>query len=142
APSGHPAAAAVPASEGAVMIVDEGDSAPARSNPQDTIPPPSSAPVADSSVAAEAAAPRTATAARRTASAPRNGSASRTREDENLLGTLLGIIKEEDKPKAKSQHPNTMDDLIAQIEADHQQRSEAERAAFEQVASKKSASTE
>ena len=142
APSGHPAAPAASASDGAAMIVDAGDGTSARSNPLDTLPPPTSAPVADSSAAAEAAAPRQATAARRTASAPRNGSASRTREDENLLGTLLGIIKEEDKPKAKSQQPNTMDDLIAQIEADQQQRSEDERAAFEQVASKKSASTE
>ncbi|KAG0907117.1 hypothetical protein G6F63_016755 [Rhizopus arrhizus] len=35
-----------------------------------------------------------------------------------------------------------MDDLIAQIEADQRKRTEDERAAFERVASKKSASTE
>jgi hypothetical protein len=35
-----------------------------------------------------------------------------------------------------------MDDLIAQIEADQRKRTEDERAAFERVASKKSASTD
>ncbi|KAF1016766.1 MAG: hypothetical protein GAK31_00024 [Stenotrophomonas maltophilia] len=55
----------------------------------------------------------------------------------------MGIIKEDDKAKAKAkQQPQNMDDLIAQIESDQRKRSADDRAAFERVASKKSASTE
>ena len=67
---------------------------------------------------------------------------AKDKEDDNLLGTLLGIIKEDEKPRPATQQPRTMDDLIAKIEADQQQRTQDERTAFDQVASKKSASTE
>ncbi len=65
---------------------------------------------------------------------------AKDKEDDNRLGTLLGIIKEDEKPKPATQQPRTMDDLIAKIEANQQQRTQDERTAFEQVASKKSAS--
>ncbi|MEX5404245.1 hypothetical protein VPH47_08355 [Stenotrophomonas sp. WED208] len=108
---------------------------------------------APADAAAAVATPATATtgtsarspaaASRSTREAPRAG--TQGKGDENLLGTLLGIIKEEDKAKGKakaSTQPQSMDDLIAQIEADQRKRTEDERAAFERVASKKSASTE
>ncbi len=101
--------------------------------------------------AASAAAPP-ATGARGTPQAARSARAvthpgSKGQSDDNLLGTLLGIINEDDTEKSKakdkvSSRPQTMDELIAQIEADQRKRTEDERAAFERVASKKPASTE
>ncbi|WP_269791088.1 hypothetical protein [Stenotrophomonas sp. Iso1] len=138
----NPVAPVVSANAGAAMIVDGNDGNSAIPSPLDTLPTPTSTPAAEDSAVVNAPASRQTAAARRGTPATRSGSTSKAKDDENLLGTLLGIIKEEDKPKAKTQQPNTMDDLIAQIDADQQQRSADERMAFEQVASKKPASTE
>lgn len=148
--TGHPD---IPASsrDGAAMIVD---APPAVGEPVATAPAQNgdAAPTeaAAATAAAASATASTGTGARSTAAAPRGArEATRARGqakgDENLLGTLLGIIKEEDKAKGKAKpgtQPQSMDDLIAQIEADQRKRTEDERAAFERVASKKSASTE
>ncbi|KRG49619.1 hypothetical protein [Stenotrophomonas beteli] len=154
--TGHPDVPAGTPRDGAAVIVD----APAAAG-DPALPAP--APMDDAAVAAEAAAATTAAGVaaaaatpaaspRGAAAASRSGSRSsapaaggKGKQDENLLGTLLGIIKEEDKAKGKakaSTQPQSMDDLIAQIEADQRKRTEDERAAFERVASKKSASTE
>lgn len=144
-PSGHPVAPASGANDGAAMIVDapenaapaaaaDGSGAPAAEN---------SAAAGSSNASGEAqASSRTASTARQRPAARAAGTGAKSKSDENLLGTLLGIIKEEDKPSAKAKQPGTMDDLIAQIEADQRQRDEDERTAFENVASKKPTSTE
>lgn len=147
--TGHPDIPATSSRDGAAMIVD---APPAVGEPALPAPAESMTP-APADAAAAVAAPATATtgtsarspaaASRSTREAPRAG--TQGKGDENLLGTLLGIIKEEDKAKGKakaSTQPQSMDDLIAQIEADQRKRTEDERAAFERVASKKSASTE
>lgn len=154
--TGHPDVPAGTPRDGAAVIVD----APAAAG-DPALPAP--APMDNAAVAAEAAAATTAAGVaaaaatpaaspRGAAAASRSGSRSsapaaggKGKQDENLLGTLLGIIKEEDKAKGKakaSTQPQSMDELIAQIEADQRKRAEDERAAFERVASKKSASTE
>lgn len=144
APTGHPVAPVAAPNDGAAMIVDAPDTdGTAQGNPLDALADPGNT----AASAAAGATPSLATASR-TASAPtrRAQPAARAgtkgKESDNLLGTLLGIIKEDEKPKPAAQQPRTMDDLIAKIEADQQQRAEDERTAFDQVASKKSASTE
>jgi len=147
--TGHPDVPATSSRDGAAMIVD---APPAVGEPALPAPAENAAP-APADAAASTAAPAaatTGTGARSTATASRSArdaarAGSQGKGDENLLGTLLGIIKEEDKAKAKTKantQPQSMDDLIAQIEADQRKRAEDERAAFERVASKKSASTE
>ncbi|WMJ69529.1 hypothetical protein [Stenotrophomonas sp. 24(2023)] len=145
----HPAApAATPPAAGGAMIVDApADPAAVLPAPVDT--PADTAAVATAPVAAAAAAAVPApsagstTAAKRAAPAAARSAGGKTQGDENLLGTLLGIIKEDEKAKTKAKtQPQNMDDLIAQIESDQRKRSEEDRAAFERVASKKSASTE
>lgn len=146
-PTGHPDVPVGAPHDGAATIVD----APAGNDGAAVSAPPENA--APGPAGAAAAAPASAATATRGASqAARSGRAatqagSKGQNDENLLGTLLGIIKEEDKDKAKAKtkanaQPQSMDELIAQIEADQRKRTEDERAAFERVASKKSASTE
>lgn len=97
-------------------------------------------PVAGAAAAATAGA--TAGAARAAAPATiARTSRDRPKGDENLLGTLLGIIKEEDKskPKAKAQaKPETMDALIAQIQADERQQDADANTAFDSIGGKKS----
>jgi hypothetical protein len=145
--TGHPDAPSVAPGEGAAMIVDAPASPTEPALPATTGSPP--APAADAATVAAGAAATTGTAATTRARGAQPGERSSRaagtagKGDENLLGTLLGIIKEEDKAKAKAKaQPQSMDDLIAQIEADQRKRAEDERAAFERVASKKSASTE
>ncbi len=157
--TGHPDLPASAPRDGAAMIVD----APATTG-EPALPAPAPAPMETAAAPAETASAATAAAAAagtaaatgassrgaaqasRSSRAPAASSAgSKGKQDENLLGTLLGIIKEEDKAKGKakaSTQPQSMDDLIAQIEADQRKRTEDERAAFERVASKRSASTE
>lgn len=155
--TGHPDLPASAPRDGAAMIVD----APATTG-EPALPAPAPAPMETAAAPAETASAATAAAAAagtaaatgassrgaaqasRSSRAPAASSAgSKGKQDENLLGTLLGIIKEEDKTKAKAKsQPQNMDDLIAQIEADQRKRTEDERVAFERVASKKSASTE
>ncbi len=76
------------------------------------------APAAATATAAAARKPAAGTAAARTARDKAKG-------DENLLGTLMGIIKEDEKakpkPKAKPA-PDSMDALIAQIQADERKQ--------------------
>lgn len=149
--TGHPDIPAGAPRDGAAMIVD----APATAGEPALPAPAADTAPASADAASVAAAPSAATAAsgaaaRSPAPAARTSRAAtqsdaKSKGDENLLGTLLGIIKEEDKAKAKTKanaQPQSMDDLIAQIEADQRKRTEDERAAFERVASKKSASTE
>jgi|GEM_PF-1052285 len=102
-----------------------------------------------------AAAPSTsASPASRSASArserrPANSSTTRTAPQgkDDLLGTLMGIIKEEDKakatPGATRKQPQTMDELIEQIQADDRQREAQDKSALDQIGNKKPvASTE
>ena len=153
--TGHPDVPASAPRDGAAMIVD----APATTG-EPALPAPASAPMETAAAPAETAsaaptagaagaAAATGASSRAAAQASRSSRAiapaagSKGKQDENLLGTLLGIIKEEDKAKTKAKsQPQNMDDLIAQIESDQRKRTEDERAAFERVASKKSASTE
>jgi hypothetical protein len=100
------------------------------------------APVA--AAAAATATASTATGAARPAAT--GGAIARTardkpKGDDNLLGTLLGIIKEEDKPKGKAKaqaKPETMDALIAQIQADERQQDADANTAFDSIGGKKS----
>jgi hypothetical protein len=142
APSGHPVAPVASPNDGAAMIVNADDAAPAQGNPLDALSTDSTASTAAAPAGPATGAPATrqATPARRAQGAA--GAGTKNKSDENLLGTLLGIIKEDEKTKPAAQQPRTMDDLIAKIEADQQQHAEDERTAFDQVASKKSASTE
>ena len=137
---GHPDAPIASSNDGAAMIVDSGAGTPV-ATPAVTPPSPEAPGAAPVASTAAAAQPATQPAAARRPAPAARPSGSKGKDDPNLLGTLLGIIKEEDKPK-QPQQAQTMDDLIAKIEADQHQRSEDERAAFERVASKKSASTE
>jgi len=106
----------------------------------------SSAAVAATSAGASQA-PRSATA--RSERRPANSSPVRTAPQgkDDLLGTLMGIIKEEDKPKANPdstrKQPQTMDELIEQIQADDRQREAQDKSALDQIGNKKPvASTE
>lgn len=150
---GHPELFADAPHDGAAMIVDApagSDAAAAGAPLRNAAVAPTDA-VTRAPAAASAAAPP-ATGARGTPQAARSARAvthpgSKGQSDDNLLGTLLGIINEDDTEKSKakdkvSSRPQTMDELIAQIEADQRKRTEDERAAFERVASKKPASTE
>lgn len=92
-------------------------------------------------------APRSATA--RSERRPANSSPVRTAPQgkDDLLGTLMGIIKEEDKPKVNldstRKQPQTMDELIEQIQADDRQREAQDKSALDQIGNKKRvASTE
>jgi len=86
---------------------------------------------AAAATAAAAAAPAAATATVAAARKPAAGTAAartardKPKGDENLLGTLMGIIKEDEKakpkPKAKPA-PDSMDALIAQIQADERKQ--------------------
>lgn len=141
--TGHPDAPAAAGSNGAAMIVDAPDTTDA--NSRNAATPAQALPAtASTSSSATAAAPARETRAQRAPAAARTAAGSRT-QDENLLGTLLGIIKEEESKKKKAAaapQPQTMDDLIAKIEADDKKRADDERVAFEQVATRKTASTE
>lgn len=152
-PTGHPDVPVGAPHDGAATIVDASagsDGAPTGTPLENAAAAPTDAAATAPAAASAAAAP--AGGARGTSQAARSARAgtqpgSKGQGDENLLGTLLGIIKEEDKDKAKAKakanaQPQSMDELIAQIEADQRKRTEDERAAFERVASKKSASTE
>lgn len=79
---------------------------------------------ADAATAAAATA-AVATAARKPAAgtaAARTGR-DKAKGDENLLGTLMGIIKEDEKPKPKAKPaPDSMDALIAQIQAEERRQ--------------------
>lgn len=135
--TGHPDAPSAAPSDGAAMIVDAPETADAKSRNA------AAAPQAAAAIAAPASTPRDPRAQRAPASA--RPAASSKSPDDNLLGTLLGIIKEEESKKKKSAatpQPQTMDDLIAKIEADDKKRADDERVAFEQVATRKTASTE
>lgn len=151
--TGHPDIPAGTPRDGAAMIVDApaaaGDPALPAPAPMENATAPAEAAAATAAAGASTAAAAPAASSRGAAPAARSSrssapaASSKGKQDENLLGTLLGIIKEEDKTKAKAKsQPQNMDDLIAQIEADQRKRTEDERAAFERVASKKSASTE
>lgn len=107
---------------------------------------PSSATAAATSTEASSA-PRSAAA--RSERRPANSSPSRTSPQgkDDLLGTLMGIIKEEDKPKSgpdsARKQPQTMDELIEQIQADDRQREAQDKSALDQIGNKKPvASTE
>jgi hypothetical protein len=151
--TGHPDIPPGTPRDGAAMIVDApaaaGDPALPAPAPMENATAPAEAAAATAAAGASTAATAPAASSRGAAPAARSSrssvpaAGSKGKQDENLLGTLLGIIKEEDKTKAKAKsQPQNMDDLIAQIEADQRKRTEDERAAFERVASKKSASTE
>lgn len=136
--TGHPDAPYAAPSDGAAMIIDAPDSADAKN--RNETPPAVEAAAANATPAPAARDARV----QRTTAAARPAAGSRN-ADENLLGTLLGIIKEEESKKKKSAaapQPQTMDDLIAKIEADDKKRADDERVAFEQVATRKTASTE
>ncbi|WP_411851212.1 hypothetical protein ACLB90_00970 [Stenotrophomonas sp. LGBM10] len=103
-------------------------------------------PAAGAAVATATAAGTAASSARPAAPAASGAAIARTardksKGDENLLGTLLGIIKEEDKPKAKAKaqaKPESMDALIAQIQADERQQDADANTAFDSIGGKKS----
>ena len=138
--TGHPDAPSAAPNDGAAMIVDAPETADAKSRNAAAAPPASTA---ANSAPAPAATARDARAQRATASA--RPAATGRGQDENLLGTLLGIIKEEESKKKKAAaapQPQTMDDLIAKIEADDKKRADDERVAFEQVGTRRTASTE
>ena len=82
---------------------------------------------------AAAASPQQRNTAVRSAARPK----PRSKEEENLLGTLLGIIKQPQNAPAKSE---SMDTLIARIRADESRSTQANRAAFDSIGS--SASTD
>lgn len=136
--TGHPDAPSAAPSDGAAMIVDAPETADAKSRNAATASPEAATTNASPApTARDARAQRTPAAAR-----PAAGSKN---PDDNLLGTLLGIIKEEESKKKRSAaapQPQTMDDLIAKIEADDKKRADDERLAFDQVATRKTASTE
>lgn len=71
---------------------------------------------------------------------PARKSASTTLEQENLLGTLLGLIDgkktPEDGVKPAVSTPQTMDELVAKLDAEQRQRAEDQRKALEAVADK------
>lgn len=90
-------------------------------------PAPGAHPAAATAAAAAAPAAATAAAARKPAAgtAAARTARDKAKGDENLLGTLMGIIKEDEKakpkPKAKPA-PDSMDALIAQIQADERKQ--------------------
>lgn len=100
-----------------------------------TAPEPIATPSTGASIpVAAASGPRERTTAVRAAARPKSPS---KKDEENLLGTLLGIIKQPQNAQAK---PESMDTLIAQIRADESRNAAANRAAFDSIGS--SASTD
>lgn len=129
-----PAAARTGAADGAAMIVDAGggsEASGAQAAVADGQPTTEGTPSLDAADAAAAPAP----AATRTASAraqPRRQATQKQKQatDEDLLGTLLGIIK--DDRKEVPQH-ESMDSLIAKIRADDQRNAASTTAAFDSI---------
>ncbi|MCF7751414.1 hypothetical protein KQ945_11685 [Bacillus subtilis subsp. subtilis] len=88
---------------------------------------------------ASAAAAATATAVRRPAAgtAVARTGRDKAKGDENLLGTLMGIIKEDDKPKPKAKAaPDSMDALIAQIQAEERKQAADTDNVFDNISGK------
>ncbi|MBV2209100.1 MAG: hypothetical protein KUL77_06015 [Thermomonas sp.] len=66
--------------------------------------------------------------------------ANKNKDQEDLLGTLLGLIEGKRTPDAAAKPvasaPQTMDELVAKLNAEQQQRAEEQRKALEAVADK------
>lgn len=133
--SDAPAATSAGAAEGAAMIVDASDSNDGNDGAQATMTDGQPTNEGVPPVGASGAAVPPAPAATRTASAraqPRRQATSKQKQaaDEDLLGTLLGIIK--DDRKEVPQH-ESMDSLIAKIRADDQRNAASTTAAFDSI---------
>lgn len=129
APAAPPAAAGSGAEAGAAIIVDAGAGSAddASATPAVALPPTASPDTPPPS----AAAPTPAATAHVRAS-PRRQSAAKQKpsSEEDLLGTLLGIIKEE--PGNTMKH-ESMDSLIARIRAEDQRNAAGANAAFDSI---------
>lgn len=143
----------VPAAGGATIVDAAGTDAAPAANPlanlgdaADPADPAASAPPAPATGASTAAATATTPP---TARKPAAGTGvarvgrDKAQGGENLLGTLMGIIKEDEKakPKAKA-NPDSMDALIAQIQADERRQAADTDNVFDNISGKNaSAST-
>lgn len=133
------------ATAGGATIVDAPPGEGAVADPLAEVAAPASA--TESSAAGEAAAATAAPAAatgtrRQAANATPRATRDKAKGDEDLLGTLMGIIKEEDKPKAKAKaSPASMDELIAQIQADERKQAADADIVFDQISGKNATSS-
>lgn len=133
-PAGDPAGA-----DGSAMIVDAGGEAaatdPASATSSEAVADTGTAPVnaTEGTPQAAAAAPAKPRAQRRQAPP-----AQKKTSDEDLLGTLLGIIKDDKKDTPKHE---SMDSLIAKIQAEDQQNAADTDAAFDSIDRSKAKST-
>ncbi|WP_406848545.1 hypothetical protein ABFO19_12075 [Xanthomonas citri pv. glycines] len=121
--------AATPAPGGAMIVDDNAVSDPTRA--VDGLPSASSA-----SAATAPAKPAAAASQRKPRAAPANGKHVQD-DSSDLLATLMGIIKRDEKPTAKQ---DSIDSLIAKIQADDSKNATETDAAFDAIGSR-SAST-
>ncbi|QEO28435.1 hypothetical protein [Xanthomonas translucens] len=125
-------AATPPAPGGAMIVDDNAVSDPTRA--VDGLPSASSA--STTSAATAPAKPAAAASQRKPRAAPANGKHVQD-DSSDLLATLMGIIKRDEKPTAKQ---DSIDSLIAKIQADDSKNATETDAAFDAIGSR-SAST-
>lgn len=147
APSAAAPKAPAPTPEaGGAMIVDAPEAAPAAPHAGTANAPaatpaatgPGAAPASQAPASASVAAPAAASATASTTGKPRAQASSRTdgaqarrtgaKDEEDLLGTLIGIIKQ----KPGESQPESMDALIARIQAENNAEA-ANRKAFDTI---------
>jgi hypothetical protein len=130
------------------------DASPAPSASDSAEPPPQAAPLSSATTqhntldqVASIAAPESAKPAVQSQPRPAKQvrastgkNANKNKDQEDLLGTLLGLIEGKRTPDAAAKPvasaPQTMDELVAKLDAEQQQRAEEQRKALEAVADK------